>query len=217
MLDGSRFSSLVWTGNLELLAFDSVPKILLYSCVHAGSGQHFLGLTRTLESAQAALVTPRIYLSHGKEQVEKNQPKKCNFRTFCVTIHGLAGTCVQLAGSGDTPRHPVSLHALTLPDPQLLCHCSLSPTGCKPLPPATPGQQNPLERAVNGPKWAKTAQTPRVQPRPHPAPSPRRGMCFLWNFGTSQGGDAGPELCVARASDVLAAVLKLSLFPPIFV
>lgn len=33
MLDGSRFSSLVWTGNLELLSFDIVPKIFLYSCV----------------------------------------------------------------------------------------------------------------------------------------------------------------------------------------
>jgi len=36
MLDGSRFSSLVWTGNLELLSFDSAPKIFLYSCVAAG-------------------------------------------------------------------------------------------------------------------------------------------------------------------------------------
>ena len=36
MLDGSRFPSLVWTGNLELLSFDSVPKVFLYSCVDAG-------------------------------------------------------------------------------------------------------------------------------------------------------------------------------------
>lgn len=35
MLDGSRFSSRVWTGNLELLSFDSVPKIFLYSRVDA--------------------------------------------------------------------------------------------------------------------------------------------------------------------------------------
>lgn len=75
VLDGSRFSSLVWTGNLELLSFDSVPKIFLYSCVDPGSGQHFLGLTHTLEPAQAALVTPRIYLSHGKEQVKKTAQK----------------------------------------------------------------------------------------------------------------------------------------------
>lgn len=76
MLEGSRFSSLVWTGNLELLSFDSVPKIFLYSRVEAESAQHFLGLTLTLESAQAALVTPRLYLSHGKEQVEKTSPKR---------------------------------------------------------------------------------------------------------------------------------------------
>lgn len=76
MLEGSRFSSLVWTGNLELLSFDSVPKIFLYSRVEAGSAQHFLGLTLTLESAQAALVTPRVYLSHGKEKVEKTSPKR---------------------------------------------------------------------------------------------------------------------------------------------
>lgn len=35
MLDGSSSSSLVWTGNLELLSFDSVPKVLLCSCVDA--------------------------------------------------------------------------------------------------------------------------------------------------------------------------------------
>lgn len=139
MLDGSRFSSLVWTGNLELLSFDGIPKIFLYSCVSAGSVQHFFGLTRTLESAQAALVTPRIYLSHGKEQVThggKKQPKMCSFKLFCVTVHGLAGTCVQWQGVVAlhvTPCHSVS-PALTLPDPQLLCRCSLNTTGCKPLP-----------------------------------------------------------------------------------
>lgn len=35
VLDGSSSSSLVWTGNLELLSFDSVPKVFLYSCVDA--------------------------------------------------------------------------------------------------------------------------------------------------------------------------------------
>lgn len=103
MLDGSRFSRPVWTGNLELVSFDSVPKIFLDSRVDGRSGQHFLGLTRTLEQAQAALAAPRIYLSHRKKQVVeagvgKKQPKMCSFNVFCVTVHGLAGTCVQRQG-----------------------------------------------------------------------------------------------------------------------
>lgn len=36
-------------------------------------------------------------------------------------------------------------------------------------------------------------------------------MCFLWNLEASQGGDLGPNLCVAWSTDVLAAVLEQNL------
>lgn len=132
-------------------------------------------------------------------------------------ISWIAGTRVQWQGvvtlhvTGVTPCHSMS-PALTLPDPQLLCLCSLSTTGCKPSPPAS--SKALLERAGNGPN-AKKGPNPRgAAPSPSrprrwelQPPRPRCGMCFLWNGGASQGGDPGPELCVAWASAVLAAVL----------
>lgn len=91
MLDGSRLSSLVWTGHLELLSFDSAPKIFLHSRVHAGSGQHFLGLTRTLDCSGDTTDLPFPWKRAGGK---KNQPEMCSFKTFCVAVHGLLrGVC----------------------------------------------------------------------------------------------------------------------------
>lgn len=76
MLDGSRFSSLVWTGNLELLSFDNVPKIFLYSCVDAEEQGLFSSFLTNLHlrvpaaswgSSNDTVPSQRIYLSDGKE------------------------------------------------------------------------------------------------------------------------------------------------------
>lgn len=86
-----------------------------------------------------------------------------------------------VAGSGDTPHHPMS-PALTFPDPQLLL---------EEVQTFTPSHPRATKPSGNGPKGWKWPKPHQVQPWP---PSPRCGMCFLWNLGASQGGDAGSGL-----------------------